>query len=280
MMRVSRPFALIAPAAALIGIFLIVPYFNIIIVSLRAPAQSTPYGVGFSIQSYARFFSDSYYLGALAQTLWLGALTTIVCLVLGLPVALQIARSSARWRAVLYGLVLSPLLIGIVVRSFGWTILLGNNGVINRGLREMGLVNAPLPLMYNTFGIVVALAHVFLPFMILPILSALQLVDPALQNAARSLGASRATVFRRIVLPLAAPGVQSGVILVFVLAVSAYVTPMLVGGMRVKTMAIIVVDTLLDQFQWPLGSALALMLSLATAAAVLIFVSLTRVRWK
>jgi putative spermidine/putrescine transport system permease protein len=280
MMRVSRPFALIAPAAALIGIFLIVPYLNIIVVSLRAPAQSTPYGVGFSIQSYARFFSDSYYLGALAQTLWLGALTTIVCLVLGFPVALQIARSSARWRAVLYGLVLSPLLIGIVVRSFGWTILLGNNGVINRGLREMGLVNAPLPLMYNTFGIVVALAHVFLPFMILPILSALQLVDPALQNAARSLGASRATVFRRIVLPLAAPGVQSGVILVFVLAVSAYVTPMLVGGMRVKTMAIIVVDTLLDQFQWPLGSALALMLSLATAAAVLIFVSLTRVRWK
>jgi putative spermidine/putrescine transport system permease protein len=280
MMRVSRPFALIAPAAALIGIFLIVPYLNIIVVSLRAPAQSTPYGVGFSIQSYARFFSDSYYLGALAQTLWLGALTTIVCLVLGFPVALQIARSSARWRALLYGLVLSPLLIGIVVRSFGWTILLGNNGVINRGLREMGLVNAPLPLMYNSFGIVVALAHVFLPFMILPILSALQLVDPALQNAARSLGASRATVFRRIVLPLAAPGVQSGVILVFVLAVSAYVTPMLVGGMRVKTMAIIVVDTLLDQFQWPLGSALALMLSLATAAAVLIFVSLTRVRWK
>jgi len=167
-----------------------------------------------------------------------------------------------------------------VVRSFGWTILLGNNGVINRGLREMGIIRAPLPLMYNAFGIVVALAHVLLPFMILPILSALQLVDPALQNAARSLGASRATVFRRIVLPLALPGIQSGVILVFVLAVSAYVTPMLVGGMRVKTMAIIVVDTLLDQFQWPLGSALALMLSAATAAAVLVFVRLTRVRWK
>jgi putative spermidine/putrescine transport system permease protein len=280
MMRVSHPFALIAPAAGLIGMCLIVPYFNIVVVSVRAPAQSTPYGVGFSIQSYVRFFSDSYYLGALAQTLWLGALTTIVCLVLGFPVALQIARSTARWRAVFYGLVLSPLLIGIVVRSFGWTILLGNNGVINRGLREMGLVHAPLPLMYNSFGIVVALAHVFLPFMILPILSALQLVDPALKNAARSLGASRATVFRRIVLPLALPGVQSGVILVFVLAVSAYVTPMLVGGMRVKTMAMIVVDTLLDQFQWPLGSALALMLSLATAAAVLVFVSLTRVRWK
>lgn len=280
MTRPARPFVLIAPAAALIGIFLILPYLNIVVMSLRTPAQSTPYGLGFSVQSYVRFFTDSYYIGALAQTLWLGALTTIVCLVLGFPVALQIARASARWRAVLYGLVLSPLLIGIVVRSFGWTILLGNNGVINRSLRGLGLIRAPLPLMYNSFGIVVALAHVFLPFMILPILGALQHVDPALQNAARSLGASRATAFRRVVLPLALPGVQSGVILVFVLAVSAYVTPMLVGGMRVKTMAMIVVDTLLDQFQWPLGSALALMLSVATAAVVLVFVWLTRVRWK
>ena len=276
----SRPVFLIVPAATLIGVFLVLPYLNIVVMSLRAPARSTPYGVGFSTDSYQKFFSDDYYLGALATTLWLGLLTTLVCLLLGFPVALQIARASARWRALLYGLVLSPLLVGIVVRSFGWTILLGNNGVINRSLRNLGLIHTPLPLMYNSFGIVVALAHVFLPFMILPILSALQLIDPVLQDAARSLGASRATVFRRIVLPLALPGVQSGVILVFVLAVSSYVTPMLVGGMRVKTMAIIVVDTLLDQFQWPLGSALALMLALSTAAIVLLFVSLTRARWR
>lgn len=279
MTRPRRPFLLIAPAAALIGVFLILPYLNIVVMSFRNPAQSTPYGIGFSTQNYARFLSDSYYLDALAQTLWLGALTTLVCFVLGFPVALQVARASARWRALLYGVVLSPLLVGIVVRSFGWTILLGNNGVINRSLRELGLIRTSLPLMYNSFGIVVALAHVFLPFMILPILSALQRIDPALENAARSLGASRMTVFRRISLPLALPGVQSGVILVFVLAVSAYVTPMLVGGMRVKTMAMIVVDTLLDQFQWPLGSALALALSAATAAIVLVFASLTRVRW-
>jgi putative spermidine/putrescine transport system permease protein len=280
MTRPQRPFLLIAPAVSLIGVFLILPYLNIIVMSFRNPGQSTPYGIGFTTQNYVRFFSDSYYLGALAQTLWLGVATTLVCLALGFPVALQIARSGARWRALLYGVVLSPLLVGIVVRSFGWTILLGNNGVINRSLRELGLIRTSLPLMYNSFGIVVALAHVFLPFMILPILNALQRIDPALENAARSLGASRMTVFRRISLPLALPGVQSGVILVFVLAVSAYVTPMLVGGMRVKTMAMIVVDTLLDQFQWPLGSALALALSVATGTVVLIFASLTRVRWK
>jgi putative spermidine/putrescine transport system permease protein len=280
MTRSYRPFLLIAPAAVLIGVFLLLPYLNIVVMSFRAPATGVPYGQGFSLDGYARFFSDAYYLTAMGQTLWLGAITTAVCLVLGFPVAFQLARMNSRWRSVLYGIVLSPLLVGIVVRSYGWTILLGNNGVINRTLREAGLIKLPLPLMYNSFGIVVALAHVFLPFMIMPILSSLQLVDPALENAARSLGATRATVLRRIVLPLAMPGVQSGVILVFVLAVSAYVTPVLVGGMRVKTMAVVVVDTLLDQFQWPFGSALALLLALASAIVIMIFVGLTRVRWR
>jgi putative spermidine/putrescine transport system permease protein len=280
MTRSLRPFLLIAPAAALIGVFLLLPYLNIVVMSFRRPATGTPYGQGFSLDGYARFFSDAYYLSALGQTLWLGALTTLVCLVLGFPVAFQLARMRSRWRGPLYGVVLSPLLVGIVVRSYGWTILLGNNGVINRALREAGLIKLSLPLMYNSFGIVVALAHVFLPFMIMPILSSLQLVDPALENAARSLGATRAAVLRRIVLPLAMPGVQSGAILVFVLAVSAYVTPVLVGGMRVKTMAVVIIDTLLDQFQWPFGSALALMLALASALVIVAFVSLTRVRWR
>lgn len=280
MTRSYRPFLLIAPAATLIGLFLLLPYLNIVVMSFRTPATGTPYGAGFSLDGYERFFSDAYYLTALGQTLWLGVITTLVCLVLGFPVAFQLARMNARWRGLLYGIVLSPLLVGIVVRSYGWTILLGNNGVINRALHDAGLTARPLPLMYNAFGIVVALAHVFLPFMIMPILSSLQLVDPALENAARSLGATRATVLRRIILPLAMPGVQSGVILVFVLAISAYVTPVLVGGMRVKTMAVVIVDTLLDQFQWPFGSALALMLALATALVILAFVSVTRVRWR
>jgi putative spermidine/putrescine transport system permease protein len=280
MTRGLRPFLLMAPAAALIGVFLLLPYLNIVVMSFRMPATGLPYGTGFSLDGYARFFSDAYYLTAMGQTLWLGAVTTLVCLLLGFPVAFQLARMNSRWRGPLYGIVLSPLLVGIVVRSYGWTILLGNNGVINRALREAGLIKVPLPLMYNSFGIVVALAHVFLPFMIMPILSSLQLVDPALENAARSLGATRATVLRRIVLPLAMPGVQSGMILVFVLAVSAYVTPVLVGGMRVKTMAVVIVDTLLDQFQWPFGSALALMLALISALVIVAFVSLTRVRWR
>jgi putative spermidine/putrescine transport system permease protein len=277
--RLPWTWLLIAPAAVLLGVFLLVPYLNIVLMSFRPPATGAPYGPGLTLGNYQRALTDGYYLGQLGSTLWIALLTTAATLLVGFPVAWQLARSRSRWRPVLYGIVLSPLLVGIVVRSFGWTILLGNNGVINKAARSLGLTLAPLPLMYNTLGIVIALTHVFLPFMILPVMAALQTIDPALEAAGRSLGATRRVAFRRIVLPLALPGIQSGCILVFVLALSAYVTPVLIGGMRVKTMTLTVVDTLTDAFQWPLGSALALMLSVAGGLCVVLFARATRMRW-
>jgi len=277
--RLPWTWLMIAPAAVLLGVFLLVPYLNIVLMSFRPPATGAPYGPGLTLENYQRALTDGYYLGQLGSTLWIALLTTGTTLLVGFPVAWQLARSRSRWRPVLYGIVLSPLLVGIVVRSFGWTILLGNNGVLNKAARSLGLTLAPLPLMYNTLGIVIALTHVFLPFMILPIMAALQTIDPALEAAGRSLGATRRVAFRRIVLPLALPGIQSGCILVFVLALSAYVTPVLIGGMRVKTMTLTVVDTLTDAFQWPLGSALALMLSVAGGLCVVLFARATRMRW-
>jgi putative spermidine/putrescine transport system permease protein len=274
------PLLLIAPAAVLLGVFLIMPYMNIAVMSVRVPGQGTPYGEGFTLANYVRFFSDSFYTLQVANTLWIGVITTVICLLVGFPVAWQLTRADLRFRGLAYGLVLSPLLVGIVIRSYGWTILLGNNGLINRTLLEWGVIESSLPLMYNTLGIVIALVHVFLPFMILPIMNGIQGIDPSLESAARSLGASRATAFRRIVLPLAMPGIQAGCILVFVLSLSAYVTPSLIGGLRVKTMAVTVVDALIDTFQWPFGSALALVLSVTGALCVILFARLTRMKWK
>ena len=278
--RHLAPLLLIAPALIVLTVFLVIPYLNIILMSFRTPGNGVPYGAGWTIANYGKFLSDPFYLFQIANTLWIGVVTTLVCLVAGFPVAWQLARGSNRWRGLYYGIVLAPLLIGIVIRSYGWTILLGNNGVINRALIGAGLVDGPLPLMYNGLGIIIALTHVLLPFMILPISSALQGVDPSLVAAARSLGASRAITFRRIVLPLALPGNQAGSMLVFVLAISAYVTPALIGGLRVKTMAVTVVDALIDTFQWPFGSALALALSVIGALCVIAFARLTRTKWK
>ena len=278
--RHLAPLLLIAPALIVLTVFLVIPYLNIILMSFRTPGNGVPYGAGWTIANYGKFLSDPFYLFQIANTLWIGVVTTLVCLVAGFPVAWQLARGSNRWRGLYYGIVLAPLLIGIVIRSYGWTILLGNNGVINRALIGAGLVDGPLPLMYNGLGIIIALTHVLLPFMSLPISSALQGVDPSLEAAARSLGASRAITFRRIVLPLALPGIQAGSMLVFVLAISAYVTPALIGGLRVKTMAVTVVDALIDTFQWPFGSALALALSAIGALCVIAFARLTRTKWK
>lgn len=275
-----RAFLLLLPAAVLLVVFLAIPYLNILVISFREPGQGTPYGDGYTLANYGRIFTSELFQGQLFNTLWIGLLTTFLTLVIGLPVAFQLGRADLKWRGLAYGIVLSPLLVGIVIRSYGWTILLGNNGLINRTLIGWGVIDFPLPLMYNSLGIIIALVHVFLPFMILPIMSAVQSIDPALTSAARSLGASRFTVIRRVLLPLAMPGIQAGCILVFVLSLSAYVTPAMIGGMRVKTMAVTVVDALLDTFQWPLGAALALLLSAIGALIVVIFARLTRMKWK
>lgn len=278
--RRHAPLLLIAPAAILLFVFIVLPYLTIVVMSFRTPGQGAPYGEGYTLANYIRFLSDSFYIGQTLNTLMIGFICTIVCLVLGFPVAWQLARGNSRFRGLAYGIVLSPLLVGIVIRSYGWTILLGNNGVINRTLMNLGIVDRPVGLMYNTLGIVIALSHVFLPFMILPIMNAIQGIDPSLESAARSLGASKATIFRRIVLPLAMPGIQAGCILTFVLSLSAYVTPSLIGGSKVKTMAVSVVDALVDTFQWPFGSALALGLAVTGGLIVVAFSLATRMKWK
>ncbi|MSP87332.1 MAG: ABC transporter permease [Alphaproteobacteria bacterium] len=233
--------------------------------SFRTPSTTRPYAPGFTIDNYARALTDSFYLELLGDTVRLAVMITALCLVIAYPAAYHLARTTSRWRGVLYALVLSPLLVGVVIRSFGWIILLANNGLINQMLRALEL--PALPLMYNEFGVVLALVHVFLPFMVLPLMGAIQGIDPRLEEAARSLGASRTKVFRRVVLPLSMPGVQSGCILVFVLSCGAYVTPALLGAGRVHTLTTEVV-TMLDQFLWPRGAALALILASAGLIAV------------
>ena len=280
MRRMPSYLLLLLPAAVLLTVFLAIPYVNILVIAFRVPGEGTPYADGYTLGNFARIFDGSFYLLQALNTVLIGFVTTALALIIGLPVAFQLSRPDLKLRGLAYGIVLSPLLVGIVIRSYGWTILLGNNGVINRALRDWGLTGGPLPLMYNTLGIVIALTHVFLPFMILPIMSAVQSIDPSVASAARSLGAGRLTIIRRILLPLAMPGIQAGCILVFVLALSSYVTPHLIGGLRVKTTAITVVDAMIDTFQWPFGAALAIVLSVAGALLVLAFARLTRMKWK
>ncbi|MDN4588892.1 ABC transporter permease [Xenophilus aerolatus] len=272
----SRAIWLIAPALVLLGVFLLLPYLNIVLMSLRPPAVGAPYGAGMTLGNYTRALTDGYLLGVLGDTLLLGLTVTPICLLLGYPVAFHLARTRSRWAGLLYVLVLSPLLVGVVVRSFGWLILLSGNGVINRALIDLGWIDTGLALMNNRLGVTIALVHVFLPFMILPLVGVIQSIDPSLEAAARSLGASRLKAFLRVSLPLSWPGIQAGTVLVFVLTLSAYVTPVMLGGAQVKTVSVLVVQSLIDNFQWPAGAAQALVLTACGMLAVAAYARLTR----
>jgi putative spermidine/putrescine transport system permease protein len=224
---------------------------------------------------YARFFSDGFYLGVLWDTLVLGAIVTVVSLLLGYPLAYHLARTRSRWKPLLIVCILSPLLVGIVIRCYGWMILLADRGLINATLMERGWITRPLPLMYNKFGVTIALVHVFLPFMILSLTGVLKRIDPHLLEAAQTLGASRARSFLEVTLPLSLPGILAGSLLTFSLAISSFVVPILLGGFKVQVLPMIVYEQVLSVFDWPFGAANAFVLLVISIALIAVYIKVT-----
>ena len=160
-----------------------------------------------------------------------------------------------------------------MARTLGWALLLGSNGLVNRGLMALGLISQPLEFMFTETGVVIALVHVLIPFMILAVWASLQRLDPQIENAALSLGASRLTIWRRVILPQIVPGILSGSIIVFALAASAFASPAIIGGRRLKVAATLAYDEFLNTLNWPLGAAVAVLL---LAALVILTVGANR----
>jgi putative spermidine/putrescine transport system permease protein len=215
----------------------------------------------FTLAQYRRFLGDPFYLYVLWRTVLLGLWVTAWCIVLGYPLAYVLARTRSRTvRSVLVTLLLVPLMTSVVVRSYGWMILLANNGLINKALLALGLTSAPVQLLFNTTGVVIALVAILLPYMVLTLVPVIQNIAPALEEASQSLGASPTRMFRDVVVPLSLPGVAAGSILVFVLTIAAYATPRLVGGSRLLVMPIFVYDQTMALLNWPFASATSFIL--------------------
>jgi putative spermidine/putrescine transport system permease protein len=264
------------PALLILLAFLVLPYVDMVTMSLRAPGSGVAYGAGFTLGNFRHALGDPLYLGALARSLTLGGIVAALCLLLSYPVAWHLAHVSERWHLLFYSCIVSPLLVGVLVRNFGWMIILAVNGPLNKALLATGLIAMPLRLMFTEGVVILALVHVFVPFMVLPITNALRNTDPALAEASASLGASRLRTFWRVTLPLSFPGVQAALVLVFVLASSAYVTPALLGGATVALLPSLIVDQLIGAFAWPFGAALALVLAAGMLLVVVAFAMLTR----
>ena len=223
------------------------------------------------LKNWRDLFTDDYFREMFGRTLRISLWVTFICAAIGAPEAYILNRMSARWRSVFLLVILGPLLISVVARTLGWALLFGGaTGVVNKALMSLGLAQAPLPFMFTETGMVIALAHVLVPFMVLAVWAALQRLDPQIENAAQSLGASHATVLRRVVLPQVMPGVLSGAIIVFALAASAFATPAIIGGRRLKVASTLAYDEFLNTLNWPLGAAVATLLFVALVAVILV----------
>jgi putative spermidine/putrescine transport system permease protein len=266
--RRSLASLMMLPACLLLTVAFAFPYAYMIYVSFLTHTAARTIVHLFTLKNYSEILGDPYNWAVFGRTFAAAVIVTLASLALAYPIAYHLARTRGRWQSLFLLIVLSPLLVGVVIRSYGWMILLANTGLVNSILRQAGVVAHPLPLMYNLFGVSVGLIHIFMPFMILTITGALQTIDPDLEHMARSLGADPRATFATIVWPLSLPGVYAGTVLVFVQAMSAYATPTLLGGFRVITAPILVVQTTIESFNWPMAAAMGLVLFVASLIAI------------
>ena len=265
---------LLGPYVALLLVFFMTPLVLMLLISVsRQSFGQLEWTVTF--HHYIRFVSDSYYVGVLWDTLVLGLITTALALLLGYPIAYHLSFTASRWKPLLIVFILSPLLVGIVIRCYGWMILLADRGLINATLTQHGWITKPLPLMYNKFGVTLALVHVFLPFMVLSLTGVLKRIDPQLIEASKTLGASPQRAFFEVTLPLSLPGILAGSLLVFSLAISSFVVPILLGGFKVHVLPMIVYEQVLSVFDWPFGAANAFVLLVISLALIAVYIKVT-----
>ncbi|WP_063533455.1 ABC transporter permease [Burkholderia sp. MSMB1589WGS] len=265
----APPWLMCAPAFALFAALVLVPLAMTFVLTFYRFDPATGPIAAFQLRNYAEVLGASYFHTIFARTFGIAALTTAICVAIGTPEAVVLSKMRDPWRSLFLLAILAPLLVSVVVRAFGWSMLLNTNGLVNQALGLAGL--GPYKLEYTTFAIVIALVHVMLPFMVIPVWTALQRLDPQTEHAALSLGASPFTTLRRIVLPQLVPGVLSGSLMVFGLSASAFAIPGLLGGRRLKVAATAVYDEFLGSLNWPLGATIAVLLLVANLIVMLTY---------
>ncbi|MBX5041155.1 ABC transporter permease [Rhizobium lentis] len=254
---------LIAPLSLLLAAGFVYPIGRLIFLSVMAPE--------FTLEYYERIISEPLYLYVLLRTLQTGVIVTLASLLFGYPVAYLMARAKGRTAMIVASAVFVPLWTSVLVRSYAWIVLLQRNGIVNNLFIETGIVTSPLKLLYTEGAVIVAMTHVLMPFMILPICNALRTIPSEYERAARNLGAGHIDAFLRVTFPLSLPGIFAGCVMCFILAIGFYITPALVGGPGALMMATLIGQQTLVLLDWPFAAALATVLLTTTLVFVLAF---------
>jgi putative spermidine/putrescine transport system permease protein len=249
-------FALLAPAFLLLGGIMLWPLGDLIARSFAAPEGAFVF--------YARLVEVPSYVQILLRTLMFSAGTALICLILGYPVAYKLTTATPLTRGIIFVCILLPFWTNLLVRSYGWILILNPRGMINQGLTALGLIETPLELVYNTTGVLIGMSQIMLPYMILPLYAVMTRLDPRMVRAARSLGAGPVTTFLKIYFPLTLPGVMAGVLLVFTISLGFFVVPALLGGARGLMLAQLIEFNINGALNWGMASAISTALLVTT----------------
>lgn len=266
-----RPWLLLGPTLTAVILLLVIPVCFIVVYSFWLRTAIGTEEPGFHLDNWQRVFTDPFYRHILIQTIRIAAVSTLLCIVFGYVPAYFIAKAGRRYKLLLILLLMLPFWISYIIRTMSWINILGVSGALNSLLMTIGLIDEPLRMLYNEATVVAGLVHFLLPFMVLNIYVSLDGIDSNLTDAARSLGCNGWQAFREVTLPLSMPGLAAGSLLCFVLAAGTYITPMILGGPRNAMFANLVFESIITHLNWPMGSALSLVLLMLLGAVVMAY---------
>ena len=266
-----RPWVLLTPALTTITLLLIIPICFIVVYSFWLRTATGADVAGFHLDNWAEVLSDRFYRDILFSTIRIAFITTVVCALMGYVPAYFIATTRFKHKAFLLLLLMLPFWVSYIIRTMSWINILGVSGAVNWFLLWIGLVSEPIQMLYNETTVIIGLVHFLLPFMILNIYVSLDGIDGNLVDAARSLGSTTWQAFREVTLPLSVPGLAAGSLLCFVLGAGTYITPLVLGGPTDAMFANLVFEAIITQLNWPLGSALSLVLLVLLGGVVMIY---------
>jgi ABC-type spermidine/putrescine transport system permease subunit I len=266
----------VGPYGAYLLVFLVLPFVNVALLSVYLHSPTRIAIPELTSANYAKLV-ELYYASLFLRTLRLSLIVTGVCALLGYPVAYVLARSSSRIATLGLFLLIMPLMVSTVIRVFGWVVILGSEGLVNQGLRLLGAGDG-VRLLYTEGAVIIGLTQQSLPFMVLPIMAAIERIPPSLEEAAQNLGASWGQMFMRTVVPLSMPGLVSGSLLVFSVSMSAFITPALMGGRRTRMVGQQIYEEVLSAYDWPGAASLTIVLAVLMLGLVFLALSATRRR--
>jgi putative spermidine/putrescine transport system permease protein len=260
---------LILPIALVNSFGFLAPVLNLLRMSFYEVQATGAMREVYTLATWIKVLQDSFYAELIINSIVVSLGITLLTLVCSYPIALYLHRSSGTWRTFLLVLVISPLLTSAVVRTYGWIAILSENGLVNNAITKLGF--GAQRLMFNKTGVVIGLTEILMPYMILALLAGFGRLDPRVEEAAATLGAPPSKVFVRIVFPLTLPGVALGSLLCFVLAVSSFITPKLLGGGRVLLLATEIYDQAIVTLNWPLAATLSILILVIFGGALVLY---------